>query len=215
MSRYMMATKAIHTLGDISRDEPDLAIIDSEAGDDYIGEWLTGVGYVGVRFPKATTRELTDDEKAYYRTKVVDAPWGTWPIDPDAPPQAATEDPSGPVEPGEGGGTGAGDREAHRGTQGAMDAAIEAAARALQAVQRERTAVELPAALERAAYRALKHGAATTAVRAAEPLLRQAVAEEVIAIAHRYCPDGGLNGSGSHVHGCVACRIAREVGRGE
>lgn len=64
--RYMMATTAHHQLGDISRDKPDLAWIASEDGDDYTGAWVTGFGHVNVRFPKATTRELTAEERAYY-----------------------------------------------------------------------------------------------------------------------------------------------------
>lgn len=64
--RYMMATKALHKLGDISRDQPDLCLIRDEDGDDFIGEWVTGFGYIQVRFPKATTRDLTDAERARY-----------------------------------------------------------------------------------------------------------------------------------------------------
>ena len=79
-NRYMMATKATHKLGDISRDEPDLAIIYGEAGEDYIGEWVTGVGFVNVRFPKATTRSLNAKEIAYYRTKVIDTAGSITPI---------------------------------------------------------------------------------------------------------------------------------------
>lgn len=67
MAHYMMATKAIHQLGDISRKEPDLCIIDSEDSQHFIGAWVidvTGYGlYINVRFPKSTTRELTDEEK--------------------------------------------------------------------------------------------------------------------------------------------------------
>ncbi len=65
----MIATKAIHKLGDISRDQPDLCIIDSETDDDYIGKWVTGFGYVRVRFPKDTTRELTAAEREQYNGK--------------------------------------------------------------------------------------------------------------------------------------------------
>lgn len=60
--RYMMGTTAIAKLGDISRDEPDLCRIDREEGTDYIGAWVTGFGFFDVKFPKATTRELTEDE---------------------------------------------------------------------------------------------------------------------------------------------------------
>ncbi|MBI1975038.1 MAG: hypothetical protein HYS57_01605, partial [Parcubacteria group bacterium] len=60
---YMMATKAIHKLGDISREEPDLCIIHSEDAENYIGNWVTGFGFIDVKFPKGTTRELTNEEK--------------------------------------------------------------------------------------------------------------------------------------------------------
>jgi hypothetical protein len=59
---YRMATTAIHMLGDISRDVPSLCYIREESGEDYIGEWVTGYGFIEVRFPKATTRKLTPAE---------------------------------------------------------------------------------------------------------------------------------------------------------
>src|SRR5262245_33776144 len=42
--KYMMATKAIHQLGDISRDKPDICQIFGEDADNYIGNWVTGFG---------------------------------------------------------------------------------------------------------------------------------------------------------------------------
>jgi methyl coenzyme M reductase gamma subunit len=63
MHKYMMATKAIHKLGDISRDEPDLCFIHREDGENYIGNWVTGFGFVEVKFPKETTRDLTEAEE--------------------------------------------------------------------------------------------------------------------------------------------------------
>lgn len=70
--KYMMATKAIHKLGDISSDEPDLCEIFEEDEENYIGSWVTGFGFVNVKFPKSTTRDLTDEEidiynKLYYQ----------------------------------------------------------------------------------------------------------------------------------------------------
>lgn len=71
--RYMMATRAETGRGtDISRDEPSLAIIYGEEGCCFVGEWATGLGFVNVHFPKDTTRELTDDEKALYRGKAIE-----------------------------------------------------------------------------------------------------------------------------------------------
>ena len=63
MAHYMMATKAVHKLGDISREEPDLCVIHNEDEENYIGNWVTGFSFINVKFPKITTRELTDEEK--------------------------------------------------------------------------------------------------------------------------------------------------------
>lgn len=86
--RYMMATRArtARITGspaaghDISRDEPSLAIVYRETETDYIGEWAAGFGFVDVHFPKDTTRELTDAEKALYRGKVIEVGGMTRPI---------------------------------------------------------------------------------------------------------------------------------------
>ena len=64
--RYMMATTAIHKLGDISNDTPDLCYIHDEDDENFIGMWATGLGFINVKFPKTTTRELTDEEWAKY-----------------------------------------------------------------------------------------------------------------------------------------------------
>lgn len=60
--RLRMGTEAHHSLGDISRENPDALIVRETHPDCYIGEWLTGFGFVGVRFPKSTTRPLTVPE---------------------------------------------------------------------------------------------------------------------------------------------------------
>ena len=65
--KYMMATTAIHQLGDISSEEPDLCIVVEETETDYIGNWVFGLGFFGVKFPKATTRELNEAEIAEYQ----------------------------------------------------------------------------------------------------------------------------------------------------
>lgn len=70
--KYMMATKATHKVGDLSRDEPDLCVIYNEDAENYIGNWQTGYGFVEVKFPKATTFELTEDQKNFYRSKVLE-----------------------------------------------------------------------------------------------------------------------------------------------
>lgn len=62
----MMATTAIHMLGDISRETPDLCIVAEEDDDNYYGNWVTGFGYIDVKFPKSTTKELTPEEVEKY-----------------------------------------------------------------------------------------------------------------------------------------------------
>lgn len=64
--RYMMATTAIHQLGDISSEFPDLCVVHSEDEENYIGNWVTGLGFVNVKFPKSTTQELTDEDIKQY-----------------------------------------------------------------------------------------------------------------------------------------------------
>ena len=63
---YMMATKAIHKLGDISSSEPDICRIESEDDENYIGRWVCGMGFVHVKFPKSSTRKLTSEEVEYF-----------------------------------------------------------------------------------------------------------------------------------------------------
>ncbi len=58
----MMATKAIHHLGDISADKPTLCVVYGEDGENFIGEWAQGFGFADVKFPKSTTRPLTEAE---------------------------------------------------------------------------------------------------------------------------------------------------------
>ncbi len=62
INKYMMATTAIHQLGDISREDDDLCCITSEDDKNYYGMWITGFGFFDVKFPKETTRELTEEE---------------------------------------------------------------------------------------------------------------------------------------------------------
>lgn len=66
INKYMMATTAIHKLGDISSSVPDLCHVKYESETDYYGSWVEGFGFFNVRFPKETTRELTEEEIAKY-----------------------------------------------------------------------------------------------------------------------------------------------------
>jgi len=63
-----MGTVAHHMLGDISREKFDYFWIDSEDDESYYGAWVTGFGFINVRFPKDTTRELTEDERLFHET---------------------------------------------------------------------------------------------------------------------------------------------------
>lgn len=64
--KYMIATDAQHKLGDVSRTDSDLCLVENEDADNYYGQWVTGFGFVNVRFPKKTTRELTTAEAKQY-----------------------------------------------------------------------------------------------------------------------------------------------------
>ena len=71
MSKYMMATDAMHKLGNISSDIPDLCHIYAEDGEDWIGAWVYGIGAFDVKFPKKTTRELTESEINAYNQSYI------------------------------------------------------------------------------------------------------------------------------------------------
>lgn len=66
-----MATEAHHKLGDISSSVPDLCFVQREDEDNYYGMWEFGFGFIDVRFPKSTTRELTEEEHEKYSGKAV------------------------------------------------------------------------------------------------------------------------------------------------
>ena len=67
----MMATKAIHKLGDLSRKKENICIITDEDNDNYIGMWVTGYGFFDIKFPKSSTRELTPEEIEKYKSMYV------------------------------------------------------------------------------------------------------------------------------------------------
>jgi hypothetical protein len=56
-------TTAIHQLGDISRENGDYFYADKKVDDNWIGAWLTGFGFMNVKFPVDTVSELTDEQK--------------------------------------------------------------------------------------------------------------------------------------------------------
>jgi hypothetical protein len=81
--RVMWATEAHHLMGDISRREGDFAMVyveniekgelkivhDPEYGPCWVGNWITGLGFIEVRFPVATTRDLTWVEAEVFESK--------------------------------------------------------------------------------------------------------------------------------------------------
>ena len=67
----MMATKAYHCLGDLSEDKPSLCFIYGETPRYYVGNWIYGYGFFNVKFPKKTTRKLTDQEVKEYSKKYI------------------------------------------------------------------------------------------------------------------------------------------------
>jgi len=77
IDKYMIATTAIHKMGDLSRefDKDDtlenLCRVTKESDTDYYGMWILGMGFFNVKFPKETTRELTEEEIEYCNTKRV------------------------------------------------------------------------------------------------------------------------------------------------
>ena len=67
MARYMFLKKggkAIHQLGDISRDvyNAELIVVDREDESNWIGHFAEGFGFVDVRFAKDDCKEATDEE---------------------------------------------------------------------------------------------------------------------------------------------------------
>lgn len=63
---YVMAKEAHHKLGDVSRKDWDLAIVEKEDDKNFYGRWATGFGFIGVKFPKISVRELTKKEVKKY-----------------------------------------------------------------------------------------------------------------------------------------------------
>lgn len=75
--KYLIATTAIHQLGDISRPTGDLAQITGYDSENYYGMWVCGFGFFGVKFPRSTTRELNKKEIKYWQDRTVGIP-GSW-----------------------------------------------------------------------------------------------------------------------------------------
>lgn len=61
-SKYIIATKAEHQLGDISRMEGDLALVSQKNDKEYCGNWVEGMGFFNVRFPIETSRIVSEEE---------------------------------------------------------------------------------------------------------------------------------------------------------
>lgn len=75
--RYRIGTIALHKLGRISRLRGDLCIVFSETKNHYIGNWVTGFGFVDVKFPKSRTRRLNARERKKWQGRRVGIA-GSW-----------------------------------------------------------------------------------------------------------------------------------------
>ena len=58
----MIATKAVTEKEDVSSETPDLCHVYEEHDDYYLGEWFSARGFLKTKFPKETTRKLTQEE---------------------------------------------------------------------------------------------------------------------------------------------------------
>lgn len=64
--------KAIHQLGDLSRDtyNAELICVSSEDEDSWIGNYAEGFGFYGVKFSKCDCREASEEEiEAWFKDK--------------------------------------------------------------------------------------------------------------------------------------------------
>lgn len=59
---YIVATTAIHKLGDISREAEDVAIVSQRDSEHYCGNWVQGFGFIDVKFPIASSRVISKTE---------------------------------------------------------------------------------------------------------------------------------------------------------
>ena len=67
LDKYMFIKKggkAIHKLGDISRNvlDAELIYVYNEDGDNWIGQYCAGFGFFDVKFAKCDCRNATDEE---------------------------------------------------------------------------------------------------------------------------------------------------------
>ena len=68
----MWGTTALHQLGDISRDKGDFCVVDDKLIDgNYIGNWVTGFGFIEVKFPANTTKTLTRKQRYNFNKSTI------------------------------------------------------------------------------------------------------------------------------------------------
>ncbi len=84
---YMMAMEATHQTGPLKKlddedNEPELCHVTRTVLDEYVGQFIEGMGFMGVRFPVKTTRRLTEEEfnKYHGRTMSINGGIG-WTLD--------------------------------------------------------------------------------------------------------------------------------------
>jgi hypothetical protein len=59
---FILATKANHQLGDISRRNGDIAIVSQKDDQHYCGQWANGFGFFNVKFPIETSKVISKEE---------------------------------------------------------------------------------------------------------------------------------------------------------
>lgn len=64
-ANIMWGTVAHHQLGEISRPDGDFFHVTDEKDEHYVGQWLTGYGFINVRFPKDGVREISWIERRW------------------------------------------------------------------------------------------------------------------------------------------------------
>jgi hypothetical protein len=65
--KYKIATACVYKHGDTFKGSDDLCYVYNEDEENWYGCWVEGFGFFDVAFPKATTRNLTQEELDHYK----------------------------------------------------------------------------------------------------------------------------------------------------
>jgi hypothetical protein len=71
---------AIHKLGNIGRSNDNYIVIHSEIDSHFIGNFVTGFGFIDVKFKKEDVRQCTNDEKEKALSKRIELGGITYPM---------------------------------------------------------------------------------------------------------------------------------------